>query len=85
MPVSNDEQPVNEVPKLADGTEITIDLNKITMVEFRAMLKPEQSEDDEYATLEKVSGLKVRELGLQDYRRVIKAFWEKYKEPVDPT
>lgn len=70
---------------LSDGREVVIDLNAISISEFRAMLKPDQPDEDEYRVIEKMTGLaEVGKLGLQDYRKIISAFFEKAKQPVNP-
>ena len=79
-------EPTKSDVVLSDGREVTIDLNAISISEFRSMLKAEQSNEDEYRTLEKLTGLQgISELGLQDYRKLISAFFAKVKEPVNPT
>jgi hypothetical protein len=49
--------------KLSDGREIDIDLNKLTIREWRALLNPEQDQEEEYKLLAKVAGLKPKEVG----------------------
>ena len=72
---------------LSDGREVTIDLNKISVKEFRASLEKDQTFEDEYKTIEKVTGLSnVGELGYEDYRRLIQAYIDKARAPiVNPT
>ena len=71
---------------LSDGREVGIDMNAISISECRAMLKPDQPDEDEYRTIGKMTGIEeVGKLGLQDYRKLIAAFFEKAKEPVNPT
>lgn len=48
--------------KLSDGREVTIDLHRVTIKEWRALLKPDQPEEDEYATLAKVVGWKAKDV-----------------------
>ncbi len=63
-----------------------IDLNRITIREYRALFDKEQSQADEDAVIAKACGLTVDELlGLSqpEYRRLIKAFFEKAREPLD--
>lgn len=76
-------EPTNPIV-LSDGQEVHIDLNKITVVEFRSMVKPGQSDEDEYEMMSRVSGLDVTKLGYADYKIVIAAFFEAAKAPVDP-
>jgi hypothetical protein len=72
---------------LSDGREVTIDLNKISVKEFRASLEKDQTFEDEYKTIEKVTGLQnVGEMGYEDYRRLIQAYIDKARAPiVNPT
>ncbi len=70
---------------LSNGREVVIDLNKITIVEFREMIKQEQSDEDEYRLMSKLTGIDVREVGYGDYRRIVAAFFDAVKAPVDPT
>lgn len=74
--------------KLSDGREVTIDLYKITIKEWRALLNPEQKEDDEYALLAKVSGMKPKEvadLPYPDFRLLGQKVAEKASSPLsDP-
>ena len=73
---------------LSDGREITFDLNKISIKEYRALFKPEQPDTEEYKLLARVSGLtadEVGNLGYDDWRRFARAFFEKAREPLaDP-
>ena len=73
---------------LSDGREITFDLNKITIKEYRALFRVEQPDEEEYASLAKVSGLTAEEvanLGFKDWRRFARAFFEKASQPLaDP-
>ena len=74
--------------KLSDGTEVTIDLYKITISEWRSLLNPEQSNEDEYKLLAKVSGLtakKVADLPYPDFRLLGQKVAEKASNPLsDP-
>ena len=80
-------QPTNPDLILSDGREVVIDLNKISVKEFRASLEKDQTFEDEYKTIEKVTGLQnVGELGYEDYRRLIQAYIDKARSPiVNPT
>jgi hypothetical protein len=73
---------------LSDGREITFDLNKISIREYRALFKTTQPDDEEYASLAKVCGLKpddVASLGYVDWRKLCLAFFNKAREPLaDP-
>jgi hypothetical protein len=69
--------------KLGD-LEVTIDLNKITIKEFRSLFDKEQSDDEGDKILAKACGLnaeQVSNLPYPDYRRLSKAFFEAVKEP----
>jgi len=74
--------------KLSDGREITIDLYKITISEWRSLLDPKQKSEDEYALLAKVAGLKpkdVADLPYPDFRLLGKRVAEKASSPLsDP-
>lgn len=80
-------QPTNPDLILSDGREVFIDLNKISVKEFRASLEKDQTFEDEYKTIEKVTGLQdVGEMGYEDYRRLIQAYIDKARSPiVNPT
>ena len=73
---------------LSDGREITFDLNKISIKEYRALFCPEQPDAEEYEFLARVSGLSADEvgsLGFDDWRRFARAFFEKARQPLaDP-
>lgn len=59
--------------KLSNGREITVDIGRISVREYRALFNPEQKQDDEDSTLAKVAGLAVDELldlSQPDYRRI---------------
>jgi hypothetical protein len=74
--------------KLSDGTEVTIDLYKITIKEWRNLLDPEQSNEDEYKLLAKVSGLTAKQVGdlaYRDFRLLGQKVAEKASNPLsDP-
>ncbi len=69
---------------LHDGREITIDLNAITITEYRSLFDKNQPADEEDAIFSKVAGCNVAELPFNDYRKVTAAFFAKVKEPPDP-
>ena len=73
---------------LKDGREIEIDLYQLSIGEWRALLRPEQSDEDEYATLAKLTGLtaqEVLEIKQPDYALLIRAVIKKAANPVsDP-
>lgn len=68
---------------LSDGTEVFVDLNKITVKEYRASLSKDQTFDDEYVTIQKVTGLTdVSSLGFEDYKRIVTVYVEKARAPI---
>lgn len=72
--------------KLSHGREITVDIGRISVREYRALFNPEQKQDDEDSTLAKVAGLAVDELldlSQPDYRRIITAMLADAKQPLD--
>ena len=73
---------------LSDGREITFDLNKISIREYRALFKVNQPDDEEYASLARVAGLKpedVSSLSYVEWRKFCFAFFEKARQPLaDP-
>ena len=73
---------------LSDGREIVLDLNKISIKEYRALFDPDQPEEEEYAILAKVCNLKpenISALGYDDWRKLIRAFFDKARQPLaDP-
>ena len=74
--------------KLSDGREFDIDLNKLSIVEWRELLDPEQPHEEEYASLAKVIGEKpetVAGLGYLDFKLLGNKVAEKASNPVsDP-
>ena len=73
---------------LSDGREVTIDLYKITIKEWRSLLDPKQKPEDEYKLLGQVSGLtakQVESLPYPDFRRLGLKVAEKASNPLaDP-
>ena len=72
--------------KLSNGREITVDIGRISVREYRALFNPEQKQDDEDSTLAKVAGLAVDELldlSQPDYRRIITAMLADAKQQLD--
>ena len=71
---------------LSDGRKVELDLNAISISEYREMLKKDQSDEEEYALLGKITGIEnIGKLGFQDYRKILAAFFDKLKDPVNPT
>ena len=73
---------------LKDGREIEIDLYQLSIGEWRALLRPDQEDEDEYKTLAKLTGLtaeEVVEIKQPDYKLLIQAVIKKAANPVsDP-
>ncbi len=71
---------------LSDKTEITFDFYKITLKEWRGLF---DKVEDEFASDEKVSRVagityqKFVELPYPDYHALMKAFWEKARDPLN--
>lgn len=74
--------------KLIDGTEITIDLTKITLKEWLGVLSPKESELRTDKVLAKVCGMDYKEfevISFMDYKKILSAFFKKCNEPLkDP-
>ena len=74
--------------EFTDGREIDFDLSKISIGEYKALFDRDQSDEDEYATLAKVSGVEavdVEAMPLDDWKRFYKAFITKATSPLaDP-
>ena len=72
---------------LPSGIEVNLDLNKITLAEYRSLFD-DHSPDEDDAIIAHASGMTVEELqvlGYTDYRALITHFWEKAKDPLaDP-
>jgi hypothetical protein len=61
------------------------DLNKITVKEFRSLFNENQTPEEGDAILAKCCGMTVEEiqaLGYQEYRQLVKAFYEAAREPL---
>lgn len=73
---------------LEDGREIDFDLKALTLKEYRALFDVSQSDEDEFATLAKVSGLaadEIGELSLYEWKRFYRCFLDKCRQPLaDP-
>lgn len=68
---------------LSDGREFEIDLNKITIIEYRGIFDKEESNDKSDETVAKTIGLTLEELqalGFVDYRTVMSAFFQKVRD-----
>jgi len=70
---------------LSNGREITFDLYQMTINEWERLLEPDQPRAEERATLAKVSGLTVEEIGAlpyPDYHRLTNAFVARCRDPL---
>lgn len=70
---------------LSDGREITFDLLKISLSEYRALFDAHQPEEED-AVLARVAGLTVdeyRALPVPDWRALAAAFFRKAREPLE--
>lgn len=73
--------------KLKDGSEVTFDLSKISMAEFRSLFDGAQSAEAGDAIIGKTCGMTSAELGAlsyPEYRALTGAFFRRAKEPQDP-
>ncbi len=74
--------------KLADGREIDIDMNQLTIKEWRSMRNPAQSVEEEFGLVAKLTGWKVEDIEKikqPDYRLLMVAMVAKSLNPVsDP-
>lgn len=73
---------------LGDGRSLTVDLYKISINDYRTILKKETTPDEEDEILGKAVGLsgdEVRELPYPDYRLLTKSFFDAARNPLaDP-
>ena len=72
---------------LSDGHEVTFDLAKITLGEYRALADPKTAQAEEDAILVKVTGLgsidELVALPIIDYKRLWRAFFAACARPLD--
>lgn len=69
---------------LEGGQEITFDLSRLTLREFRSLFDTRQKPEDEDVILSKVCGLTLEEYQALDYlswRRLCAAFFERARNP----
>lgn len=71
---------------LSDGREIFLDLERMTIKEYRGLFDPAQTRDEESEILARVAGLTIEEyesLSQPNWRRLTKKFFEKARAPLD--
>lgn len=73
---------------LADGREISFDLDKLTYGQWVGMFSPTESEERSDKTLARVAGLELKDvkaLKILEYKRLLEALRKKVREPLsDP-
>lgn len=73
---------------LSDGKEITFDLRKIKISEYRELFEDNHPYDDEVELMARVSGIDVdaiRDLSLYDHKKLWRAFFDVCQQPLrDP-
>ncbi len=73
---------------LSDGREIDIDLSQLTIKEWRSLRDPAQPDEEEFALISRVTGLKVEDvenIKQPDYQLLISALVARSVNPVsDP-
>jgi len=73
---------------LLDGREITFDISKISLREFRALIDPDRPDEEGDELLGRCAGLdaeEVADLPYPEYRKLTRAFFAKAREPLsDP-
>ena len=69
----------------SDGRELNFDLNRVTIKEYRELFKSEDpnAEDQVYAKAAGVDVEELQTLGVEDYRRMVKAFFDKARQPLN--
>ena len=71
---------------LKDGTEITFDLEKITVEEYRGMFKPGATQEAEDAMVARVAGIDpamFKKMSLHEYKKFTQAFYTKAVNPLE--
>jgi hypothetical protein len=81
-------KPTLEGEAVSTRKEITIDLNKLTIGEYRELFNPLQTKEEESRILANVFGLTIEEyqkLPLLEWKRLTKEFFQRAREPLaDP-
>jgi len=70
---------------LSDGREIDIDLYKISLQDYRNLLDPERPNEEGDAIIGRCIGMTAEEVGnlpYPDYRLIVKALFEKSRNPL---
>jgi hypothetical protein len=70
---------------LEDGRELAINLNKITIREWRDLFKPDAPDDHDLEIVGRIVGLAVQEaeaLGFEDWARIKDAVLEAVRNPL---
>ena len=70
---------------LASGKEVEIDLNKITIVEFRLLADEKTPEEKQYEILDKLCGLETKSLGYLDFKKLIEFVAVLSQKTTNPT
>jgi hypothetical protein len=71
---------------LSSGREITFDLYQISLSEFRNLLDPARPNDEGDAIIGRAIGMtaeQVEALPYPDYRRIVRALFERARNPLD--
>ena len=69
---------------LSDERQITLDLSKMTIREYRGMFDAQEDTDKSDAVLARVAGMTLEELQslpYPDYRKIAKKFFARCREP----
>jgi hypothetical protein len=73
---------------LSDDKEITFDLSRMSIREYRGMFDPQEDDNKTDETLARVAGLTLDELQslpYPDYRKLARAFFSRCRQPdADP-
>lgn len=70
---------------LSDGREITFDMSKVSLREYRAIFDKDQPQEEEDALISRASGLTVDEylnLPYPEWRKLIMAFFAVARNPL---
>lgn len=72
---------------LSDGREITFDFSKLSLKEYRSLFDKDQTPEKEDEVIARVCGLTTEEytsLSYQDWKKLLRSFFERSREPADP-